>query len=627
MLSSFRTLVPLLGVAAAACAGRPEVPTEVPAACLDLPGTARASLRLAPDGKRVFWYEQVPVYGYEEAWPHPRIARWDLGAAPARSVTEALGPPFRALAGDAMVGVADGGVVLWRAGVAELISEHNAIDHLELLDEGTAVYAAAGAVWKQRLLRTTARRLAAADELLGVDRGSVVVWRGDALLAIDVASGRERALPAPAGELLKVLEGVMIVRRDDGLALQPLTGGPPRIVLAGEWRTYLAPDGVRAWRRLGDRVEAAIVTAGGAESVPGLTGADGLVGFVRLPDRRVVYLVGHDLDGDGEITTRDEHDVCVGPADRPLAITRRSAPLRWQAAVPGIERAAGALGVKRWRFAASGELPRVTFIGADRRRDRARRWADAGQAGAAVADALGDPTIDVAVEYEDGGRALAEWDERTGKRVRWAGTGAALVPDPDSYEVEIAVETLARGDDGLVTCIGSLTNRTDQTLANLAVDCVGGGGDDGIPVFPTTVPPQQVARFAGVVAADREGILLATVHRPASGENLLTYERARAARYEVIAGAAAEVVDRTRLTVWDWSGGVEVGVELWAPDDFASYSDSARTLAAQVAFDVLDQIDRGAFLGDSGAALVLSIHAGGVMWTYDGKHLAAGAPP
>jgi hypothetical protein len=355
--------------------------------------------------------------------------------------------------------------------------------------------------------------------------------------------------------------------------------------------------------------------------MPGGTGADARGGFVRLPDKRVVYLVGHDVDGDDEMTNADEDDVCIGPASAPLAVTPRSAPRRWLAAAPRLQAFAALLGAERWRFSGTGEVPGVTFSGGDRRHDRARRWADVGRAAAAVAEAVGDPTFDVVIEYEDGGRALAEWDPSTARTVRWAGIGGALVPDPSAYEVELSTSALARADDGSVTCAGTVSNRTTRVLEGLAVDCVGGETDQPIPVFPTSLPPGATAHFTGTTPADEDGALVATVHRPSVGESLLTYEPARVERYERIASAAAEVVDRARLTIWDWSGGAEVGVVLWAPSDFGSYSDAARTLAAEIAFDVLGRVDRRVFLGEPDSALALTIRAGGETWTYDGKQL------
>jgi len=195
------------------------------------------------------------------------------------------------------------------------------------------------------------------------------------------------------------------------------------------------------------------------------------------------------------------------------------------------------------------------------------------------------------------------------------------VPDPSAYEVEIATETLARADDGTVTCAGSVANRTERVLRDLVVDCVGGEADLPIPVFPSAVAPGASAHFTGTTSADHDGALLVTVHRPTAGETLLTYEPARAARYERIALAAAEVVDRARLTVWDWSGGAEVGVVLWAPNDFGNYSDAARTMAAEIAYDVLRKVDRAVFLGEADSALALTIRAGSDVWSYDGKQL------
>lgn len=617
-----RCLAVLVPVLAGCPARAPSNLAEPSSACLELPGTSRASLRLAADGKRLYWYEQVPYYGYDESWSRPRIVEWTPGGAPPRALTDIVGAPYRLLDGGALVGLADGGVVVWKDGVAELVSTHDDVDHLEVLGDGrTLVYAADGSVWQQPLHRTAARRITDADELVGIDGDAIVFWRDDALVHRELASGKERTLPAPDGELIKVVGATMVVRTAKGIALQPTSSGAAQVALAGEWHTHLAPDGVRAWHEDGDTIEAAIITSGGVERVPGVTGGDALVGFVRLPDKRVAYLVGHDVDGDGEVTNGDEDDVCIGPADRPLAVTARTAPRRWLSAVPRLDAFAALLGAERWHFTGTGEVPGVTFTGGDRRHDRARRWADVGRAAAAVEDAVGDPTFDVVIEYEDGGRALAEWDANAAKRVRWAGIGGALVPDPNGYEVELATETLARADDGTVTCAGTISNRTDRVLEDLVVDCVGGLSDRAIPVDPSSVAPGASAHFTGTTAADQNGALLATVHRPATGESLLTYEPARVARYERIATAAAEVVDRARLTVWDWSGGAEVGVVLWGPTDFGNYSDAARTMAAEIAYDVLKKVDRTVFLGEPDSALALTIRAGSETWTYDGKQL------
>lgn len=599
--------------------------------CLDIPGAARASLRLAPDGNSLYWYEQVPFYGYRNAWPRDRIVRWELDDDGPTPLLEVAGAPFRVLDDGRVIAAGDSGVVVWDDGITELISEHEDIDHLELAGTGDAVaaiYASAGAIWRQPLHRATAARLGAADVLVAVDGDDVIALHGEHLFAHSARPGsgvKPRPLAVAGGEIIKVLGGQIILRRDDGLALQGLRSGAPRTVLPGDWRTYLAPDGVRAYRRTGDRVEVAIVGPTGADRLPDVVGAVAVTGAVRLKDGRVAYLVGFDVDGDGEVSIADEHDVCIGDGEHPLTVPARQVPRRWAAAAAGLDRLRTTLGATAYRFAASGALPSLTFTGV-RRADRAARWRAARTAGAEVTALLGAPAVDVILEYDDGGRALSEWDPRSGRRIAWAGVGAALVADPADYEVEIATDTLARDDAGTVTCAGSVTNRTDRALAGLVVDCVGGDGDTPIPVFPTTVPPGQVARFSGTTAGDADGSLVASVHRLESATNFLTYDPQRAARFERIAAAAAEVVDRSRLTVWDWSGGVHVGVELWGPPDFTGYSDAARTMAAEIAYDVLARVPRGAWPGALDSPLELTIRAGDLVWTYDGKALTEGAP-
>lgn len=628
----------ILGVllSAGACGGRAGPGAAGPAAggvvgkCFDLPGTARASLRLGPDGKALYWHERVPFYGYSLTWPKEQVGWWGLGDAPPRTMTTFGGAPFRVLADGRIVAVGESGVVVWKDGVVELLSNHDEIDHLEVVgDGGAAVYLAAGALWRQPLHRATAARLGEADALVGVDGERIVLWRGDELIARD-GGGREQVLPAPDGELLKTFGEVMVVRRDDGLALQPLRGGAAKVVLAGEWATSFGPDGVRASRVVGDgaalRIEVAIVDGAGVARVPDVVGADGIGGAVRLPDGRVAYLVGFDIDGDGEVTTGDEHDLCIGDGTRPLTVTPRAVPKRWLAAVPALDRIAAQVGAERYAFSSTAELPTLSFIGAPRARERAERWAMVRRAAAAVAGALGDPSFDVVIKYDDGGRALAEWDSASGKRIAWAGVGGALVADPADYEVDVTTDTLARNDDGTVTCAGSITNKTKRELAGLVVDCVGGEDDTPIPVFPSTVPPGHVARFAGSTAAEANGSLVASVHRPESAENFLTYDGQRAARFERIAAAAAEVVDRARLTLWDWTGGPHVRLEVWGPDDFPGYSHAARTMAAEIAYDVLGRVDRAAWLADADARLSLVIRVGDEAWTYDGKELIDGEP-
>ncbi len=596
--------------------------------CLDLPGTARASLRLAPDGRSLYWYERVPFYGYRNSWPRDRIVRWDIGDPSPRPITDVAGAPFRVLDDGGIVASGDSGVIVWRDGVTELVSEHDEIDHLELTGDGAAaIYGAGGAVWRQPLHRATATRLGAADALVAVSGDDVITMSGDFLFALDARTGgKPRPLAIPDGELVKVLGNQMILRRDDGLGLQGIAGGPASTVLPGDWRTYLAPDGVRAFRVVGERIEVAIVNPTGVERMPDVIGATAVTGAVRLKDGRVAYLVAHDTDGEDGITTGDEHDVCLGDGQHPLEVTKRRVPRRFAEATAALDKLAASLGASSYHFAGTGSMPALTFSGASRKADRAARWAAVRGAGKAVAEQLASPALDVIIEYDDGGRALSEWDARSGRRVAWAGVGAALVADPADYEVDIATETLARDDKGTITCAGSITNRTDRPLAGLVVDCVGGDGDTPIPVFPTTVPPGQVARFSGTTAGDADGSLVASVHRPDSATNFLTYDPKRAARFERIAAAAAEVVDRSRLTVWDWSGGVQVGVELWGPADFTDYSDAARSMAAEIAYDILVKVDRAAWPGEAGAPLELTIRAGDSVWTYDGKELTVGAP-
>jgi hypothetical protein len=297
-------------------------------------------------------------------------------------------------------------------------------------------------------------------------------------------------------------------------------------------------------------------------------------------------------------------------------VTPRQVPRRWLAAVPALDRLAKSLGTTGYKFASAGELPALTFTGAGRAADRAARWAAVRRAGAAVTEALGDPGLNVIIEYDDGGRAMSEWDTRSAKRVAWAGVGGALVPDPSDYEVELATDTLATTPPA-PSPAPLAHQRTARTLAGLVVDCVGGGSDT-----PIGVPD---------LGAAHSGALLRTTMKrrrqpdrlgpPPQRRDFLAYDRVRR-RFERIAAAAAEVADRSRLTVWDWSGGVR-GVGSGARR-LHRLSSAAQVMAAGSPRRPRQARSQD-LAGRSRRPIALTIHAGNEVWTYDGRSSPPGA--
>ena len=604
--------------------------------CLALPGAHRYNLRLAPDGRSLYWTEWTSYHGYENSWPRSVLARWPLDAPAdaAGVVTEQIDGLFRVLADGRVVGLrGDSGVVVWGRDGASLVSMAGEMDHLEVLDDKTAIYAINGGLWVQPLHRAAARLLALADELLGVDGGAAIAIRDGAVVRIDVATGAERVLPAPPGAVLKAFPGAIVSSTEQGLALQRDGRAAVDTLLTGsDWSTRPGPDAVRAWRKAtaaggAAHLEIAQNTAARLDRVPAITGADGVEGVVRLPDGRTAYLVAQDTDRDGDLDGEDETDLCLAPAGATtFAVPPRRVPRRLAAAEPAIERTAQALGATGWTAIGLLELPLVRFTGVPHRADQQARWRDARTAAAAVVAATGDPSLRIEIDYADGRKASSAWWAMAHRRTAMAGIGGVMAPDPADYDVVVDELALSRGDGDEITCAGWLTNQTDRPLVDVEVDCVDGSNDEMVPVYPTTLRPGGRGRFSGTTTAAAGERLEISVHQGAGRAVLAHSERGFPARRQRLVDAAVEVHDRTRLRYWDWDeldGGAVFQVTVDAPDDFGEWSDTAREVAASTAHAVFRRLDRDAFgtSVEAGVPLRLAVRSGQRRWSTDGSGL------
>ncbi len=627
--------------------------------CLPLPGTSRTGLRLGPDRHHLYWTEQVRLHGYEDSWPTTAIVRWSLDGGAVEHLTNLMENPYRVLADGRLVGVRkDAGITVWSPFGAELVSLSGSIDHLELLaSEQAVVYREGQSIYRQPMHRQAARWLGYADALLGVDGDAVIIRNandsGDHLLRVEAATGKATDLPWQ-DDVAKAVPGALIIQNDLGIGVRPSAGGPVKTVLTGDgWQVRVGPDGVKAWRKIGPRLDGAIVTASGADAMPPVLGGDSLEGFVRLPDGRVAYLVGHDLDDDGEVTTGDEVDVCLAAGDsQEVRIEPRSAPGRWRAAGDAVAALVkDRLGGGTWHFAAGdavpglylevgatrGERPGADLAAAQEKSRQAIR-ADLRAVAAAVAKASGDDTLFIDITYADGKRGFGEWWAGTGRRVGWAGTGGATVPALADYDALIATEELAdlpvldadegEGDEAvaMARCMGTVTNTGDHTLVDLVADCVSGVDDDPIDVTPATLAPGQTGRFEGVVKRVGGANLAVSVHSGNGRDELPGFAKDRYDRYVALDQTAAEIADRTDLIYKEASadgGEVTVHVAALPAKDFARWSGQAQEQAAATALEVLERLSPVPLGGNDGDSIRLRITSGSRTWWFSDGHLTS----
>ncbi len=588
--------------------------------CLPLTGTSRTQLRLGPDGRHLYWTEQVRLHGYEDAWPSTAIVRWPLDGGPVETLTNVLENPYRVLADGRVVGIRkDAGVAVWGPAGTELVSLSGTIGHLEALaSNDTVIYQEGESIWRQPVHRQAARWLAYGDTLLGVDGDSVFVRNRDGdgkdhLLRIDGHTAAATELPW-LDDVAKAVPGALIVQNDLGIGVRAPEGGEIKPLLTGAgWQLRVGPDGGKAWRRVGPRLDGAIVTAAGADAVPAVLGGDSLEGFVRTPDGRVAYLVGHDLDGDDTVTTGDEVDLCLASAaSKEVRVEPRTAPARWRKAgevVAGLVK--DRLGGGTWHFASGDEVPGL-YVETPKTlatgpTTRALLFDDVRAFAGAVSAATGDRTLFIDLTYGDGKRGFGEWWSGTGRRVAWAGTGGATVPDLADYDVLITTTDLRDyviegadedADEGgagstMAVCSGTVKNLSDRVLVELVADCVSGIDDDVIEVTPADLRPGQTGRFEGLVRRADGANLAVSIHTGNGRDEVPGFPEHRHRRYVKLEAAAAEVVDRTRLVYKDASvGGATVTVQLSVlpPDDFNKWSMQAQKQAAGTAHEILEQL-------------------------------------
>lgn len=611
-------------VLAAACA-RPAAPPAAPATtatatCLDLPGTYRWSLRLAPGGDALYWVERVSRYGYADGFATYRLVRWDLAGAPI-SIGEGLAPPFRILADGRILALSEGGLIVWDRGEQALVSPDGpTIDHVEVLgDQRSVVYLAAGWAMHQPLARTVGRRLSAAEDLLGV-AGAVVYLRfGGRVFGLDTGTGVMTPAPVIDGEPIAVHGGAVIADRGDALTATPFAGGPAVVVAEGaQWRTVYTPDGVFARRAVDDRHELAVLSGAPRPPLPTVTGAFDVTNAAALADGRTALLVVHDTDRDGEVSFADESDVCFVPAGvAEVAIERRDVPRRHAAAASGIDAAvARHVPGGRWRLVGAGGLPRVVVVSPTRLPPADARRAVVTALAAEIVAAIGDDAYDVELVDVEGRRVLSEWQAWQRRRITFAGVGAALAAAPDEAGVVVTVTRRETLPDGKVACEGTMTAR-DATYRDLTIRCVEGAAP--LWLDDDELAPGETAAFAGVIDAPAGAAPTFLVHHTDDHEVPVFFDAAQLALQQARVGVVEEVVDRTGLALVRW--GVEGDlfvIDLAGPDGFSGFSHVARAAAAGTAHDLLAPVATSAFEAPAGLAVWLRIAEGGREWTSDG---------
>ena len=615
--------------------------------CLPLTGTSRAALRLGPGGSHLYWTEQVRLHGYEDAWPSTEVVRWPLAGGPVERLTNLLENPYRVLGDGRVVGVRkDAGVAVWGPAGSELVSLSGTVDHLELLgSEQAVVYREGESIWRQAVHRQAATWLGYADALLGVDGDTVYIRNRppddskDRIYQVDAITGKVTELPY-IEDVAKAVPGGLVIQNALGLGVRAPDGGEVKPAATGEgWQIRVGPEAVKAWRKVGPRLDGVIITGAGADPVPPVLGADSLEGFVRVPDGRVAYLIGHDLDGDGEVTTGDEVDVCLARADsKEVKVEPRGVPTRWRQGGEVIATLVkDRLGGGTWHFAAGDAVPGLTIKTPRTRADRAAMWADVREFAAAVAAATGDDTMFIDITYGDDKRAFSEWWAGTGRRVAWAGTGGATVPDLADYDALITtseLEDIVDGDEdsdsesgdgsSRARCAGSVKNTSDHVLVEMVADCVSGTDDEPIEVEPPNLAPGQIGHFAGFVHHASGANLAVSVHSGNGRDEIAGFAEDRHARYVKLDQVADLVLDRTRLIYRDASAnGGSVAIHLSAPDDFDRWSGQAQELATGTAQDVLEKAGGELFGGAATDKIRLRITAGDSSWTFEDGHLTA----
>jgi hypothetical protein len=587
--------------------------------CAALPATYRTSLRLAPDGKSLFWVERISRYGYTSGFPTTRLVEWRFDGDVV-AYGDDLTPPFRVLDDRRVVARSEDGVHVWDRGELALISSYGPdVGHFELLgDQSGVVYIAGGWLVHQPLAREAGRRLTAAEDLIGVAGSVVYARRGDHVVAIDTATGATTSLPPVGGRAIEVHGGGVIVDRGTSIVAIPVTGGDAVTVAEGEdWDVRYTPDGVLLQRTVDGRREGGVVSGTAMTPFAAVTGVDGIAGFVRLPDGRGAYLMGHDTNQDGELGYADEADVCiVGAGAKAVAVEPRKVPARHagiareldeivEAHVPGAT----------WRLEGADGLPRVLVTSAKRLGDHAARRATVTALTTAMIAVIGDDAYDVEIKDDTGRRVTSEWQAWSRRRMTFSGAGNMLAASLDEAGLVVEITKRERDAAGKLVCEGTVTAR-DATYRDVSLDCAEGARRIAVGA---RLEPGVAVPFSATLDAAPDADLHLIGHHGDDDSVAFALDAARVRQDTSRVAIAEQVLDRTDLALTSYGAEGELMVfDLRAAAGFSEYSHVSRARAAGTAHDLFAAAAVSAFGATPDQEVWLRITDGDRVWNSNG---------
>jgi hypothetical protein len=610
--------------------------------CYDLPGAARYSLRIGPDGA-AYWIERAVSYDFDgNSHGVDRLVRMDRATGATSVLASGVAAPIRLLRDGRILYKQAGDVstiVLYvPAGGTRTLTPYDVdVSHFEVTpDERTVVFAAQGrggkAIYAASLDEGAPRWLADADEIYAADATSAIVARGKVVMRVPLAGGAPTTIAQfDKTEPYDAIGGYIVHYDETHFYARPIAGGQDRLVLGppGGWQMTGAPDHVFLTRRDGAQGVALRIEGATTRELPRLAGGVALDGAEPV-DGEILGLVAQDTDHDGAPDdARDEVDVCELPTRGTAQVPLRHVPKRVAAGEAKLD-AVAKQARATWQVIEDPPGPMTVDLHVDARAGdqlaplRARIRALAGP----VIAALGDPELRVELIFADGRRAASFTDDVLHRRVSVAGIGEAVVSEPGEYDLEVMRSLVVRDDkQQQILCSGEVKNRSDHAIAGAVADCVAGRTDEPVTITPDPLPPGGVGLYAGnqpdVPDAD-----LAITYR-AGVTPLLALDDKNEEEQKKLYVAAAAAYDRSQLTLWSWR--VEDGTvtaELDPPSGFADFSNAAQEVAATAAFDALASPLRSATGAGASAPVTIRIHlADGEIREYDADGLHAPREP
>lgn len=557
--------------------------------CADLQGARRSNLQPAPDGKIVYYIQQVRGPDGDDASETPSydLHAFDLARRSAKLVLPGVSQ-------DAVL-AADGTVVFSRATnkpdrfgeprrmimVAppgkEPVAATSELDGLRRFaidpDTSTIVYEYRNDIreelWKVALAGGKPEKISSSLHywMLDVAEKSVLTSNSHRLARQPIAGGRMVDFAdVDANYYEGVFRGqvVLLGKKDRTLSLVQIAAGakPTALALGAEVvRVTRSGDQVHAIVKNKDAYEVRALADPTARSLLVIHGV--LPTDISLVGGQLVMLAIVDTNHDGDFDGRDESDLCfAAPGPDPIDVPARRVPKQFVGIAAQLETLArtGALAGARLRFVADRTIEFAIPAAPPDATDNLLALVKQTQNQVTqLSKGIAGPPLSVMVRADDTGQcAVSEWDAGVGEFLVTSGIGTAQLADRTQYAIEGDPKvTYARSEfiDALddATCSGTIKNISGRELSDLEVACAEHALDDRHParvkLRPSKLAPGATGSYrltlgyAGVWS--RLGLSVFS-----GGKRLAYFNTYGAKRNAQIIAAAMKIHAATRLAYW-----------------------------------------------------------------------------